>query len=188
LLLLASLLIVPIRADARTPRVFRVCNKSTEPCSRGGHRRDIARVLKRLKPGDWLLIWPGVYHLLREPDERRPGERIELDAAELLLRQHRPERAHQRAADDRDRRRPAVRPAGRRLRRARRGARLRRRHCALPARLELPAADAGADDAAVAPDADARPVRGRAEEPVVPVHGTAVVSPLRSGRRGTGRA
>ncbi len=49
-------------AHARRPRIFRVCNGSTSPCPRGGHRKTIARAVKSAKPGDWILVWPGVYH------------------------------------------------------------------------------------------------------------------------------
>ena len=49
-------------ALARRPHVRRVCNGSTHPCPHGGHYKTIARALHRAKPGDWILVWPGVYH------------------------------------------------------------------------------------------------------------------------------
>jgi hypothetical protein len=49
-------------AFARRPRIFRVCNGSSYPCSKGGGRKTIAQAVKKAKPGDWILIWPGVYH------------------------------------------------------------------------------------------------------------------------------
>ncbi|TMA58599.1 MAG: hypothetical protein E6J75_05015 [Deltaproteobacteria bacterium] len=53
---------------ARRPRVFKVCNRTTVPCGRGGRVRSIARAVKRAKPGDWILVWPGVYHEKATPD------------------------------------------------------------------------------------------------------------------------
>src|SRR5437870_13758199 len=49
-------------ALARRPRVRRVCNASTVPCPPGGHHKTIAHALRRARPGDWILVWPGVYH------------------------------------------------------------------------------------------------------------------------------
>ena len=49
-------------AGAHRPRVRRVCNGSTSACPRGGHYRTIARAVGRAKAGDWILVWPGVYH------------------------------------------------------------------------------------------------------------------------------
>ncbi|HYV57113.1 MAG TPA: hypothetical protein VE911_06195, partial [Candidatus Nitrosopolaris sp.] len=49
-------------AGAHRPRVRRVCNGSTSPCPPGGHYRTIARAVERAKAGDWILVWPGVYH------------------------------------------------------------------------------------------------------------------------------
>ena len=48
-------------AAARRPRIFRVCNGSTHPCP-GHARKTIAQAVKRAKQGDWILVWPGVYH------------------------------------------------------------------------------------------------------------------------------
>src|SRR5438876_653177 len=44
------------------PHVRRVCNGSTVPCPPGGHHKTIAHALRRARPGDWILVWPGVYH------------------------------------------------------------------------------------------------------------------------------
>ena len=49
-------------ALARRPRVRRVCNGSTVPCPPGGHHKTIAHALRRARSGDWILVWPGVYH------------------------------------------------------------------------------------------------------------------------------
>ena len=49
-------------ALARRPRVRRVCNASTVPCPPGGYHKTIAHALRRARPGDWILVWPGVYH------------------------------------------------------------------------------------------------------------------------------
>src|SRR5690242_14090136 len=60
-----ALLLAAVAADpalARRPRVRRVCNGSTAPCPRGGHYKTIARAVHRAKSGDWILVWPGVYH------------------------------------------------------------------------------------------------------------------------------
>ena len=68
-LLLASLLYaIPGSAVARGPRVFKVCNRRAGPCGPGGGIRSISRAIKRAKPGDWVLIWPGVYHEKGTPD------------------------------------------------------------------------------------------------------------------------
>jgi hypothetical protein len=55
-------------ASARTvhhPQVLLVCNASTVPCpALPGHRRQfltIAAAVSKARPGDWVLIWPGVY-------------------------------------------------------------------------------------------------------------------------------
>jgi hypothetical protein len=57
-----------VPAHAGRPRVRRVCNASSSPCPRGGHYKTIARAVLRAKPGDWILVWPGVYH------EKQTGE------------------------------------------------------------------------------------------------------------------
>src|SRR2546428_12061632 len=44
------------------PHVRRVCNGSTVPCPPGGYHKTIAHALRRARPGDWILVWPGVYH------------------------------------------------------------------------------------------------------------------------------
>ena len=68
-LLASSLLLLASGSDAvRGPRVFKVCNRSTVKCGPGGGIRSISRAIKRAKPGDWVLIWPGVYHEKGTPD------------------------------------------------------------------------------------------------------------------------
>src|SRR5690242_18444245 len=64
---LALLAVASGPALAHRPRVRRVCNGSTSPCPHGGHHKTIAGAVKRAKPGDWILIWPGVYHEKGDP-------------------------------------------------------------------------------------------------------------------------
>src|SRR6184192_3485164 len=173
-LLLASLLYaIPGSAVARGPRVFKVCNRRAGPCGPGGGIRSISRAIKRAKPGDWVLIWPGVYHEKGTPDAgvmiTTPGIHVRGMDRNLVI------------IDGSNGTAAAPCPAEASLQdlTARNGIEAFK----VTGVTELPAADAGANDAALAPDTDARPVRGCAEEPVVPLHGTTVVSPLRSGLR-----
>ena len=46
--------------DART---LLVCNGSTVACPSGGtYYQTVQSAVDAAKPGDWVLIWPGVYH------------------------------------------------------------------------------------------------------------------------------
>jgi len=53
---------------ARHPKIRKVCNASSYPCGRGGHFRTIAKAVARSKSGDWIIIWPGVYHEKMTPE------------------------------------------------------------------------------------------------------------------------
>src|SRR5436309_3001362 len=43
-------------------QVLRVCNGSTSRCPPGTQFKTISQAIQRAKPGDWVLVWPGVYH------------------------------------------------------------------------------------------------------------------------------
>ena len=45
------------------PRALLVCNGSTVPCpSKVARYRTVQSAVDAARPGDWVLIWPGVYH------------------------------------------------------------------------------------------------------------------------------
>src|SRR5215472_16448842 len=39
-----------------------VCNGSTRRCPRATHYRTVQAAVDAARPGNWILIWPGVYH------------------------------------------------------------------------------------------------------------------------------
>jgi hypothetical protein len=43
-------------------RVLLVCNGSTSPCPAATHYLTVQGAVDAAHPGDWVLIWPGVYH------------------------------------------------------------------------------------------------------------------------------
>jgi hypothetical protein len=43
-------------------RVLLVCNGSTERCPRAAHYTSVQAAVNAASPGNWILIWPGVYH------------------------------------------------------------------------------------------------------------------------------
>src|SRR5215472_4947259 len=50
-------------AGVSAPRALLVCNGSTSPCPRHvAHFRTVQAAVDATRPGDWVLIWPGVYH------------------------------------------------------------------------------------------------------------------------------
>lgn len=51
----------PINSRAAS-RVLLVCNGSTKPCPRDHHYATVQAAVNSARPGDWVLIWPGVYH------------------------------------------------------------------------------------------------------------------------------
>jgi hypothetical protein len=51
------------RASRTAPRALLVCNGSTSPCPRHvKHFRTVQDAVNAARTGDWVLIWPGVYH------------------------------------------------------------------------------------------------------------------------------
>jgi hypothetical protein len=60
---IASLLASAVGASAATtPQVFLVCNSSGPTGCPNGHIKRIQAAVNAASPGDWILIWPGVYH------------------------------------------------------------------------------------------------------------------------------
>jgi hypothetical protein len=50
-------------ARLATPRALLVCNGSTMACPKNvGHFQTVQAAVNAARPGDWVLIWPGVYH------------------------------------------------------------------------------------------------------------------------------
>jgi hypothetical protein len=47
---------------AGRPKVLLVCNGSTRPCPGVAHFTTVQGAVDAARPGDWVLIWPGVYH------------------------------------------------------------------------------------------------------------------------------
>jgi hypothetical protein len=45
-----------------TARALLVCNGSTSRCPRTAHYATVQEAVDAARPGDWVLIWPGVYH------------------------------------------------------------------------------------------------------------------------------
>jgi hypothetical protein len=43
-------------------RALLVCNGSTQRCPKTAHYRTVQAAVDAARPGDWVLIWPGVYH------------------------------------------------------------------------------------------------------------------------------
>jgi hypothetical protein len=51
----------PTRSGGDT-RALLVCNASTRACPHAAHYRTVQGAVAAARPGDWVLIWPGVYH------------------------------------------------------------------------------------------------------------------------------
>jgi hypothetical protein len=50
-------------ARSHHARALLVCNRSTTPCPPGvAHYTTAQEAVQAARPGDWVLIWPGVYH------------------------------------------------------------------------------------------------------------------------------
>lgn len=49
-------------AGSADPLALLVCNGSTSPCPDGHHFDTVQAAVDAARPGDWVLIWPGVYH------------------------------------------------------------------------------------------------------------------------------
>lgn len=54
--------ILPLPAHASSPQAWLVCNGSTAPCPEGTQFHTIQSAVDAASPGDWVLVWPGVYH------------------------------------------------------------------------------------------------------------------------------
>lgn len=50
------------RSGGGTARVLLVCNGSTSRCPLGTRYTGVQDAVNAARPGDWVLIWPGVYH------------------------------------------------------------------------------------------------------------------------------
>jgi hypothetical protein len=44
------------------PQALLVCNGSTRPCPDAKHYTTVQSAVDAAHPGDWILIWPGIYH------------------------------------------------------------------------------------------------------------------------------
>lgn len=53
---------VPASGGHAEPGVLLVCNGSTKACPKVPHYRTVQSAVDATRPGDWVLIWPGVYH------------------------------------------------------------------------------------------------------------------------------
>src|SRR5215470_12805433 len=70
MLVAASVLVLltATSSRARRPKIRKVCNGSTAACPHGGHYTTIAKAVSRAHGGDWILVWPGVYHEKATPE------------------------------------------------------------------------------------------------------------------------
>ena len=80
------------------PRVLFVCNGSTTPCppiSRAGRPvfRTVQAAVNAARPGDWILIWPGVYH---EKSKQWPTAGVWIAKPDLHIPRHEQEQGHHR--------------------------------------------------------------------------------------------
>src|ERR1051326_592077 len=57
-----ALVVTFLVASPVTARVRLVCNGSRYRCPPGTGYRNISSALVHAAPGDWVLVWPGVYH------------------------------------------------------------------------------------------------------------------------------
>ena len=78
---MAFLAVLTPPALAHRPRVRRVCNGTTHPCPGGGRYKTIARAVARARAGDWILVWPGVYH-----EKQTDADGVLITTANLHLR------------------------------------------------------------------------------------------------------
>ena len=51
-----------IKSSAVPGDTVLVCNGSTSPCPKVAHFDSLQSAVNAARPGDWVLIWPGVYH------------------------------------------------------------------------------------------------------------------------------
>jgi hypothetical protein len=52
----------PSARSGAAARALLVCNGSTRACPQAPHYRTVQGAVDAARPGDWVLIWPGVYH------------------------------------------------------------------------------------------------------------------------------
>jgi hypothetical protein len=72
------------RHEGPHPRVLLVCNGSTTPCPAGVHvYRTVQAAVDAARSGDWVLIWPGVYH---EKTKRWPTAGVWISTPRLHVR------------------------------------------------------------------------------------------------------
>jgi hypothetical protein len=72
-------------AASRGPSVLLVCNGSTAACPPGAgpYYRTVQGAVDAARPGDWILIYPGVYH---EKGKRWPTAGVWIDKPDLHIR------------------------------------------------------------------------------------------------------
>jgi hypothetical protein len=78
----------PAIAASPRPAVLLVCNGSTAPCppassGAGPYYRTVQGAVDAARPGDWILIYPGVYH---EKSTRWPAAGVWIDKPGLHIR------------------------------------------------------------------------------------------------------
>jgi hypothetical protein len=81
-------LAVPALAQTAGPRSLLVCNGSTAPCpaiprAAGPYYRTVQAAVDAAQPGDWILIYPGVYH---EKSKEWPTAGVWIDKPDLHIR------------------------------------------------------------------------------------------------------
>jgi hypothetical protein len=81
-------LAVPAQAQTTRPHVLLVCNGSTVPCpaiprAAGPYYRSVQAAVDAAHPGDWILIYPGVYH---EKSKEWPTAGVWIDQPDLHIR------------------------------------------------------------------------------------------------------
>jgi hypothetical protein len=65
-------------------KVLLVCNGSTSPCPSGGwYYKTVQSAVNAASPGDWILIWPGVYH---EKSKQWPTAGVWVNKPDLHIR------------------------------------------------------------------------------------------------------
>ncbi|MDR3034687.1 MAG: hypothetical protein LBV78_16520, partial [Kitasatospora sp.] len=71
-------------ASQHASRALLVCNASTVPCPKGvAHYTTVQAAVNAARPGDWVLIWPGVYH---EKSKRWPTAGVWIQTPAIHLR------------------------------------------------------------------------------------------------------
>src|SRR5258708_29617662 len=66
------------------PRALLVCNGSTSPCPHQvPHFATVQAAVDAARPGDWVLIWPGVYH---EKSAKWPSAGVWIQTPDIHIR------------------------------------------------------------------------------------------------------